>query len=235
MQWLKGLGVAVSACFVMMSPMRARADMFGADVAVLTQILVQSIETVIQLKSILDSGEDTLNLLRDVNSGVSSGLDLMRVGNPKFNPGVYGDLKTSDEVLRAVQSIYGAVPRGMDEDLMRSQDQSVSEVISMNRNLYDYADSVDRERDRIIYHASVVSPQGAGRLQGQALGVLIGVMTQMLRTQSQMMKLMAQNMAMENRKEKMATQSFQENYQGVSNGLKNLPTTPNLPRLGGEQ
>lgn len=211
----------------------AKADMFGGDVVVLTQILVQSIQTVLQLKAMLETGHDTLDLLRDVNSGVRSGLDFIRIVNPNFNPGVYGNLSDADSVLRAIQGLYGTVPKGMDEDLMTAQDQSVAEVISMNRNLYDYADQVDREKDRIIYHASVVSPQGAGKLQGQALGVMIGVMTQLLRSQSQMLKIMAQNMAMENRKEKLSTQSFQENYRSLSTGFKELPHETKLPRLGG--
>lgn len=211
----------------------AKADLWGGDVVVLTQILVQSIQTVVQLKNLLENGQDTLSLLRDVNAGVRSGLDAIRILNPNFNPGVYGNLNDADAVLRAVQDLYGTVPHGMDEGLMTAQDQSVAEVISMNRNLYDYADQVDRERDRIIYHASVVSPQGAGKLQGQALGVMIGVMTQLLRTQSQMLKIMAQNMAMENRKEKLSTQNFQENYRNLSDGFKELPVETHLPRVGG--
>lgn len=214
-------------------PFKARADLFGGDVVVLTQILVQTIQTVIQLKAILSNGQDALNLTRDLNSGVRSGLDVIRIINPKFNPGVYGDLNNIEAVLRAVQEIYGEVPQGMDQDLMNSQDQSVAEVISMNRNLYDYADQVDRDRDRILYHAQVVSPQGAGKLQNQALGVLIGVTTQLLRTQSQMLKLLAQNMALQNRREKIQTKEFQENYRDLSDGLKALPTKTNLPRLNG--
>ncbi len=217
----------------MLAPVNARADLFGGDVVVLTQILVQTIQSVIQLKAILSNGQDSLNLMRDLNSGVRSGLDVIRIINPKFNPGVYGDLNNVEAVLRAVQDIYGEVPRGMDQDLMNSQDQSVAEVISMNRNLYDYADQVDRDRERILYHAQVVSPQGAGKLQNQALGVLIGVTTQLLRTQSQMLKLLAQNMALQNRREKIQTKEFQENYRDLSDGLKGLPTTTNLPRLQG--
>jgi hypothetical protein len=105
----------------------------------------------------------------------------------------------------------------------------------MNRNLYDYADQVDREKDRILFHAQVVSPQGAGKLQNQALGILIGVTTQLLRTQSQMLKIMAQNMAYENRKEKLSTQNFQDNYKGLSNSFSKLPTDVKLPTLGGDQ
>jgi hypothetical protein len=211
----------------------ARADLFGGDVVVLSQILIQSIQTVLQLRTILATGTDTLDLLRDVNSGIRTGLDTIRIINPKFNPGVYGNLSDTDSVLAAVQNIYGTVPHGMDENLMTAQDQSVAETISMNRNLYDYADDVDRERDRIIYHAAVVSPQGAGKLQGQALGVLIGVSTQILRTQSQLLKLTAQNMAMQNRREKLSTESFQQNYDGLSKGFSQLPEKVDLPRMGG--
>lgn len=225
---------AISLSIVLiLGPRSAKADLFGGDVVVLTQILAQAIQTVITLKSILENGKDTLDLMRDINAGVRSGLDLIRIINPNFNPGVYGDLKDVDAVLRALQSVYGAIPQGMDEDLMRSQDQSVAEVIAMNRNLYDYADQVDREREKILFHAQVVSPQGAGKLQNQALGVLIGVMTQLLRTQSQMLKIMGQNMAYDNRKEKLSTQNFQENYQGLSRGFGDLPKETNLPRLGG--
>lgn len=229
------ISAMIIAAFIFMGPRSAKADLFGGDVVVLTQILAQAIQTVITLKSVLENGKDSLNLMRDLNAGVRSGLDLIRIINPHFNPGVYGNLNTADDVLRALQSVYGTVPQGMDEDLMKSQDQSVAEVISMNRNLYDYADQVDLERDKIFFHAQVVSPQGAGKLQNQALAVLIGVSTQLLRTQSQMLKIMAQNMAYDTRKEKLATQNFQENYQGLSRGFGSLPKDARLPRIGGGQ
>lgn len=211
---------------------KAKGDMFGGDLVILGQILQQSIQTVLQLKAMLETGQDTLDLLRDVNSGVKSGLDLIRIINPKFDPGVYGGLSRPEDVLRAIQDVYGQVPKGADRDLMQSQDQSVAEVISMNRNLYDYAEQVDRERERIIFHAQAVSPQGAAKLQNQALGVLIGVTTQLLRTQSQMLKLLGQNMALQNRKEKVSTENFQNNYDTISTSLKALPKESNLPRLG---
>ncbi len=224
----------VLTCCLVLKPTPARADLFGGDIVVLTQILIQSIETVLQLKAMLENGQDTLSLLRDVNSGIASGLQLIHIIDPHFNPGVYGDLRDPNSVLRAVQDIYGKVPKdGGDHDLMESQDQSVAEVISMNRNLYDYADQVDREKERILFHADQVSPQGAGKLQNQALAVLIGVTTQLLRTQSQLLKLTAQNMAMQNRREKISTESFHQNYEGISIGIESLPKDITLPKLQG--
>ena len=209
----------------------AYGDLFGGDIVILTQILAQAIQTVTQLRAILDTGGDTLNLLQDINSGIRSGLDRVRILNPKFDPGVYGGLNTADSVLSALEGVYGKNPDGPDRELIESQDRSVAEVISMNRNLYDFADQVDRERERILFHAQVVSPQGAGKLQNQALGVLIGVTTQLLRTQSQMLKLLAQNMAHETRREKLSTQNFKDNYEALSKGLKGFDHQPELPRL----
>jgi len=231
---MKKIILAAVLSITLIVPRPAHA-LFGSDAIILAQILTQAIQTVIQLKSILSTGTDTLTLMRDINAGIRSGLDLIRIINPNFNPGVYGNLKDADAVLRALQEVYGAIPQGADQELMQSQDQSVAEAISMNRNLYDYADQVDLERERILFHAQGVSPQGAAKLQNQALGVLIGVMTQLLRTQSQMLKIMAQNTALENRKEKLATQNFQDNYQGLSQGLGSMPKETSLPRLGGSK
>lgn len=229
------LGVILIGTAISATPLKAKADFWGGDVIVLTQILAQAIQTVIQLRSILSTGEDTLDLLRDVNSGVKAGLDLIRIHNPGFEPGLYGDLNDPAQVRRALQDLYGPVPEGMDQNLMEAQDQSVAEVISMNRNLYDYAEAADRERERILFHAQVVSPQGAAKLQNQALGVLIGLTTQLLRTQSQMLKIMAQNLAYDNRKEKLATQNFHENYQGLFHSFQSLPRSTTLPRLDGRR
>ena len=129
--------------------------------------------------------------------------------------------------------MYGPTPAGADSELIDSQDQSVAEAVAMNRNLYDYADQVDRDRDRILFHAEQVNPQGAAKLENQSLAVLIGVTTQLLRTQGQMLKMMAQGMALQNRKEKASSQSFQDNSGSLSEGLGALPKDVTLPSLGG--
>lgn len=226
----------VMIVFSLLLPYRqAKADLFGGDVVVLMQILVQAIEQVARLQNIIQNGNDTLNLLRDINSGARSGLDLIKIINPKFDVGVYGDLKNPQNVLNAIHDLYGKIPKTADQGLMETQDQSVAEVISMNRNLFDYADQVDQERERIMIHSQIVSPQGAAKLQNQSTAILIGVMTQLLRTQSQMLKIMGQNMALENRKEKLTSGQFIESYEGLSNGFKSLPQKIELPVIkGGE-
>lgn len=232
MRKLKHFSIAIIISIsTVLIPFKSKADLFGGDVAVLIQILAQAIEQVIKLKAILENGRDSLNLMRDLNSGIRAGLDLIKIVNPKFDPGVYGDLKDPQTALRAIRDLYGQVPKGADSELLDVQDQSVAETISMNRNLYDYADQVDKERERIFNHAQITSPQGSAKLHNQSLAVLIGVTTQLLRTQSQMLKLFAQNMALENRKQKVSSQQFSENYESISRGIESIPAKTTLPTL----
>lgn len=225
---LKKRIIAITLCFTLILPKPAKADLFGGDVAVLVQILAQTIKQLYELQRIVSTGQDTLSLMKDINRGIRDGLAIIRIVNPKFNPGLYGGLETIDQVQRAIEDLYGAIPQTSEYRLQEAQDKSVSESIAMNGTLFQYADSVDEETKRIIAHAQKVSPQGAGKLTAESLAVLIGVTTQVLRTNSMMLKMMGQNMALSNRKEKLQATQFKAQYEGISNALGTLPKETKL-------
>lgn len=219
-------------CLTLTIPRPAKADLFGGDVAVLLKILAQSIQQLYELRQILGTGKDTLTLMRDINRGIREGLAIIRIINPKFNPGLYGSLETADQVQRAIEDLYGVIPQTSEYRLQEAQDRSVAESIAMNGTLFQYADSVDIEAKRIIGHAQNVNPQGAAKLTAESLAVLIGVTTQVLRTNSMMLKMMGQNMALSNRKEKLQASQFKAQYEGISNALGSTPKTLQLKSLG---
>lgn len=214
--------------FTLILPKPAKADLFGGDVAVLVQILAQTIKQLYELQRIVSTGQDTLSLMRDINRGIRDGLAVIRIINPKFNPGLYGALETADQVQRVIEDLYGTIPQTSEYRLQEAQDKSVAESISMNGTLFQYADSVDEETKRIIAHSKQTSPQGSAKLTNQSLAVLIGVTTQVLRTNSMMLKMMGQNMALSNRKEKLQATQFKAQYEGISNALGTLPKETNL-------
>lgn len=220
--------LAVFICFTLITPKPAKADLFGGDVVVLVQILAQAIQQLYQLKQIFGTAQDTLGLMKDINRGIRDGLAVIRIINPKFNPGLYGGLETADQVQRAIEDLYGTIPQTSEYRLQEAQDKSVAESISMNGTLFQYADSVDDETKRIIAHSQSTNPQGSAKLTNQALAVLIGVTTQVLRTNSMMLKMMGQNMALSNRKEKLQATQFKTQYEGISNALGALPKETNL-------
>ena len=232
---LKKKILAIFLCFTLILPKPARADLFGGDVAVLLKILAQSIQQLYELRQIVGTGKDTLSLMREVNQGIRNGLRIIQIFNPKFNPGIYGSLETAEQVQRAIEDLYGVIPQTSEDRLQEAQGRAVSESSVMNGTLFQYADSVDAETKRIIAHAQNVSPQGAGKLTAESLAVLIGVTTQVLRTNSMMLKMMGQNMALANRKEKLQSTHFKTQYEGISSALGGLPKETKLSPLGAVQ
>lgn len=224
----------ISLC--MMLPIHeANADLFGGDVAVLAQILAETIQQLAQLQQIMGTGRDTLDLLHDINRGDPNGIIGIINTIPRFSPGTYGNMTQSDQVRREIERLYGTIPQTADTQLQQSQDQSVAESLAMHGNIYRYADQVDLQSQEMLRHAQEVNPQGAGKLQAQSLAVLISVTTQLLRTNSAMLKLMAENLALSNRREKLNAEQFRMQYDGLSNAFSALPTTNKLPTLGGSK
>lgn len=232
MKKLRSLFLVFVLSFGIMVPQTARADLFGGDVVVLTKILIQAIQQLQQLRMIFQNGKDTLSLMREINQGIRNGLEIIRILNPRFNPGIFGSLESAESVQRAIEELYGVIPKTGEYRLQEAQDKAASESIAMNGTLFQYADDVDVEAKRIIAHAQDVNPQGAAKLTAESLAILIGVSTQVLRTNSMMLKMMGHNMALTNRKEKLQSMQFQTQYQEVSSGLGNLPKKLNLKALG---
>ncbi len=219
----------LSLCLIFPKP--ARADLFGGDVAVLVQILANALQQLAQLQKILATGDDTLGLLKDINSGIRDGLTVLQMINPKFNPGIYGSMETADKVLNIINDLYGKIPETAEARLQQAQDQSASESISMNGSMFRFADQADEESRRIFAHSQDVSPQGAAKLTAQSIAVLIGVSTQVLRSNSMILKNMGENAALQNRKEKLQSAQFKTQYGELSQGIKALPRDPKLGSL----
>lgn len=233
MKYLKKLIVIGVMSFALLIPQPSRADIWGGDVAVLVQILANAIQQLTQLQQILGTGSDTLGLLKDINRGIRDGLTVIHMLDPKFNPGLYGNLGTADQVLSTIQDLYGRIPQTGESRLQEAQDQSASESIAMNGTLFQFADQADEESRRIIQHSQDVNPQGAAKLTAQSIAVLIGVTTQVLRTNSMMLKMMGENMALSNRKGKVQAAQFRTQYDGLSTAFGGLPRDTKLTPLDG--
>src|SRR5271157_3045978 len=85
----------------------ARADLFGGDVAVLTQILAQAIMQLQQLRNIMGTATSELDLIRQINQGINDSLNLLRTVDPNIDPGIYRDWTNSQESLGKLEGLYG--------------------------------------------------------------------------------------------------------------------------------
>ncbi len=209
----------------------ARADLFGGDIAVLSQILAQAIQQLAQLKSILQNGNDTLGLMRDINRGINDSLNLIRTISPYISPGVYGDLKKVEDVLRKFSDIYGIVVNSPDAKAQMSVDQSIAEAVTMHNAIHDYTKKIDQIGEDIKSFSHSVSPGGAQKLTAESLGVVIHVMTQGLRAQGALLKLQAQSAAIANKREKDYSAQYLSSVNVLSNVMKKNDSQFERPRF----
>jgi len=221
----------VLALTLVFSGPQARADLFGGDVAVLMQILVQAIQQLAQLKAILNNGQDALGLMQEINRGINDSLGLLRTIGVNPDPGIYGGLLKAQDALSKIQSIYGSVVPSLDAGVQQDTDQNVAEAISLNNSIYGYTNEIDQIGEQVKQYSHSVSPGGAQKLTAQTLGVVLHVLNQQLRAQATGLKIQAQNLALENKKEKDSTRHYMEVSQSLKTALKTESPTFTVPRF----
>ncbi len=221
----------ILAALLMLSPSVSRADLFGGDVAVLTQILAQAIMQLQQLRSILSTGSDTLDLIRQINQGINDSLNLIKGINPNLDPGLYRDWADPNSGLQHVQELYGGAVDSPEVKIQRDADQSVAEAVSFNNDFYKWSTQLDQVGQNIKDYSHQASPGGAQKLTAQALGIVIQVLNQNLRAQATSLKLQAQQMAIQNHGSKEATKDILSSSDNLKAAMKAENTDYQIPRF----
>lgn len=227
----KWLAAFVALGIFLSFPMDARASIFGEENIVLAQILQQTILQLAELKSILQSGKDTLGLMEDINRGINDSLHLAETLGVHIDPGVYRDLRQVDEAVQAVENIYGRPVNSAEATVQRNTDKTVAEAITFNNELNDYTQKLDHIGEEIKTYSHVVSPGGAAKLTAESMGVLIHVMNQQIRANGLGLKLQAQALAVQNKKDKDATEQYLKEGQVLREKMQTMTASFDLPRF----
>ena len=206
----------------LLQPAKAYGDFWGGDIPLLTQIVANTLQQLVKLSQMVGKSQETLDLIRDLNRGIQEAMDIIRTRNSGLSPGILSDLQNVQEILSAVESLYGRIPKTQTAKLQAATDTSVAESIHLHNEVFRYADQVDPEAERLKDYARNVSPLGAQKLTAQGMGVLIHVMNQILRTNAAILKLQSQQLAMQNRSEKLSAEQFKYQYEEISSSLKSL-------------
>lgn len=209
----------------------ARADLFGGDTVVLAQLLANALQQLAQLRNILQTGQNNLDLIRDINRGINDSLNLIRTISPNTDPGLYKDWQKVSDALNKLETIYGIAVESRDVKVQKDTDQSVAEAISLNNSIYKYTQGIDEIGEMIKAQSHAVSPGGAGKLTAQSLGVMLNLQNEMLRTQGAGLKLQAQALALQNRKDKERTRQMVDGADKLNSALAGEEPRFKLPRF----
>jgi len=225
------ISAVLSILFVVTFSTEVRSDMFGADVAVLGQILQQSILQLAEMKKILQDGDDSLGLMRDINRGINDSLHMAETLGLRIDPGIYRDLHSVDTAMRAVESIYGPAVDSPVATVQRNTDETVAEALTFNNDLNDYALKLDQIGEQIKMYSHAVSPGGATKLTAESLGVMIHVLNQQLRATGQGLKLQAQALAVQNKHDKDGAAEYLKEGELLKARMMSANPTFDVPRF----
>jgi hypothetical protein len=209
---------------------KAKADLFGADVGVLTSILAEAIQQLSTLQSIVGTGQDTLGLMRDIHKGINDSLNMLKTINPA-DPGTYADWLKAYDALRRLKQIYGESIDSPEVAIQNDADQSVAEAIALNNSIYQQAQQTDEIGEQVKDYSHSASPDGAQKLTAQTLGVMIHVLNSSARAQATGLKLQAQSLAIQNRKDKEMTKHVLGTSASLGQAFATQKTGFEVPRF----
>lgn len=197
----------------------ARADIWGGDVAVLLQILVQSIDQVYRLRMILGKAQETVNLLEDMNRGVKEVLRLAETAHVPIPPSVYAQAKSIDQATNEARQLYGIIG---DRSPMytRSRYRSGVEGLSLSQDAFDYSTFLDAQGESVKRSAVVANQASATRLTAETLGVILHSISHTNRLQAKALEMSSSDRIETTAKDNARFESFVNTHQHIEDSLK---------------
>jgi hypothetical protein len=213
-----------------LTPLAARPDIFGGDVAVLLQILEQNIQHYYQLQQMIRQGRNADNYLRLINAGLDNSIGLLN-SLPIRDEQILAELREFRSALGKVESVYGQIPRSPEEVLHTLHDRTVAESLKMANDFKEFSVTQERNSNLIASQARTASPKGAARMQAETSAEILKSLSQLIRLNTQMLKLQSEQLAFTNKQSKAGVANFQKISHDLGSGFSNFNPNLNLMRF----
>ncbi len=224
--YLKIVPLLLSILFIIPSP-TAHA-IFGdlgagwAQVPYLVKILDENHKRYQQLKLMMDHSQNSSDYLRTIHYGIENITGLMS-SLPLKDQGILGNLRSFNNSIETVYQIYGKIPKSPEEVLHKLHDESIAESLVMIALSKDYSKAQEANSNSLIQQASMASPKGAARATAVSNAMILESINQLIRLQSQSLKLQSEVMAMQNKKDKSDVRSYQKVHGKIGKLFQSVP------------
>lgn len=198
--------------------------------AVLMQILAESIKQYYQLKEIIGQGKESMEYLRWLNAGIDNSIGLLE-SLPIKDEKILADLKEFRRATEKVESLYGKVPKSPEEALQLLQDQTVAESLRMATDFKDYSERQERNSELIAMQVRDASPKGAARMQAEVSAQILNSLAQLIRLNTQTLKLQSEQLAMNNKVSKESVANYQRVSRDFGSGFNRFKPEMGLVRF----
>lgn len=176
--------------------------------AVLIQILSENIRRYYQLQQMIKQGNEQMDFLKTLNQGIDNSIGLIE-SLPVKDEKILTELKEFKSAVKKVENLYGQVPKSPEEALQKIHDDTVAESLKMASTFKEYSEVQEKNSMLIASQARIASPKGAARMQAETSAEILHSLSQLLRLNTQTLKLQSEQLAMSNKREKESVSNFQ--------------------------
>ncbi len=225
--------ILLCAFFISFGPKPSRA-MFGADAAImvpyLIEIIAQAVKQYQQMRTIYENARNHKEMFRSINDGLNEAITLLE-SLPIEDEKILSELKSFKRAMSEVEKLYGAVPKGKEELLIKLHDETVAESIKIWNSLQLYAKAQEQNSRRISRQAISASPKGAARVNVQTNAAILHTLNQLLKVNGQMLKLQSEKLAYTNKAAKESNFHYQKVTDDLSKSFKNFDANFETPKF----
>lgn len=187
----------------------------------LMQILSENIRRYYQLQQMIQQNRDADNYLRWINAGIDNSIGLLQ-SLPIKDEKVLADLREFKTALGKIENLYGRVPKSPEDTLQILHDQTVAESLRMANDFKEYSLTQEKNSEVIALQVRDASPKGAVRMQAETSAHILRSLSQLIRLNTQMLKLQSEQMASANKQSKDGVANFQKVSRDLGSGFSNF-------------
>lgn len=184
----------ILCALLIISPAKAKADLWGADLPLLAEIVFNTLHTMMQLQEQTSYWESQMK-------GIDDRIIRMRTISQLVQPSDWNQWKNPDEALRRLQKIYLTLPKQYRSEKTDELERELAKALNMAAIISGETKATFDSGKELERRGADVSPAVAQKLTASGVGSLIALESQTQAIQSKIMSLMAQSIAEANEKE----------------------------------
>lgn len=169
----------------------------------------------------IGQGQDHADFLRELNSGLENSIGLLE-SLPVKDEKILAELREFQGALKSVTEVYGSVPKSQEALMQTLHDQTIAESLRMVNTFKDYSDAQEQNSIIIAAQSREASPKGAARMQAETSAQILRSLSQLIRLNTQMLKLQSEQLGMNNKIGKESVGNFQRVNQDLGRSFQSF-------------
>lgn len=209
-------------------PFQAKADLWGADLPLLAEIVFNTLHTMVEL-------EKQSQHMNDELAGIKDKINRIRTIADVVQPSQWEKWKDPKEALNRLKIIYHNIPKEYRSEKYDMIDDEISKAMNLVARVGPETKSSFESGKELERRGADASPGVAQKLTASGVGSLITLESQSLVMQSHVTSLLAQMLADGNEKETRAVAMRGESMKSFSGNLSQKESTFSRIVLGGNR